>query len=150
MRKVIAFALAVMLVMSLAVSAFAASSPVAPAASATKTSALPVVVDELPEGVTFVPMHRAHVLTAEDKDEFVTAQAALRKAAPEGMVAKYFFYVVCAGHDTFAFTMKTAAEEVAVMQFADGEWTELECTLNNDGTATVKGVAHGPLAIFTK
>ena len=51
MRKVLTFALAVMLVMAMAVPAFAVSSPVAPVASATKTAALPVVAETLPEGV---------------------------------------------------------------------------------------------------
>lgn len=151
MRKVFTLALAVMLVMAMAVPAFAVSSPTAPTASANKTAALPVVVGDLPEGVTFVPMHNARVLAAEDKEAFVAAQAALKEAAPEGMAAKYFFYVVFTGNDTFAFTMELAnVEGVTVMQFADGKWTEVESVLNADGTATVKGVAHGPIAIFVK
>lgn len=149
MRKVIAFVLAVVLVMGMAVSAFAATSPVAPVATEKKTAALPVVVGALPEDVTFVALHNADKLAAADRDAFMASQLALKEAAPEGMTAKYFFYVVCT--NSFAFTMQlTNAEGITVMQFVDGKWTEVESALNADGTATVKGVVNGPIVIFTK
>jgi len=150
MRKVITFALAVMLVMAMAVPAFAVSSPVAPAASASKTAALPVVAEALPEGVQLVSVNDA-ALTAEAKEVFVAAQAELKEAAPEGMAVKYFFYVEAESDATATLVLKVAnVENVVVKQFVDGKWVELKCVLNADGTLTIEGVVEGPIAIFTK
>lgn len=146
MRKVLTFVLAVMLVMSMAVPAFAVSSPVAPVASATKTAALPVAAETLPEGVKLVAIT---ALTAEAKEAVAAAQAELKAAAPVGMAVKYFFYVEA--EETVELTLKLAkVAEVTVMQFVDGKWIEVESVLNADGTVTIKGVVEGPIAIFTK
>lgn len=146
MRKVITLALAVMLVMAMAVPAFAVSSPSAPVASENKTAALPVAAETLPEGVELVAMT---AVPAEAKETVVAAQAALKEAAPEGMAAKYFFYVDA--EETVELTLKVAkAAEVVVMQFVDGKWIEVESVLNADGTVTIKGVVEGPIAIFIK
>ena len=42
------------------------------------------------------------------------------------------------------------AEGIVVMQFIDGKWVELKCTVNGDGTVTIEGVVEAPMAIFTK
>lgn len=148
MRKVITFALAVMLVMAMAVPAFAVSSPVAPVASATKTAALPVVAGTLPEGVELVAVAN---LSAEAKETAIAAQAALKEAAPEGMAVKYFFYVVVESDGAVTLTLKLAnVESVVVKLFKDGKWVELKSVLNADGTVTIEGVVDGPIAIFTK
>lgn len=149
MRKVITLALAVMLVMAMTIPAFAVSSPVAPAATETKTATLPVAAEELPEGVKFVSVNNAGKLSAEAKETFVAAQAELKEAAPEGMKVKYFFYVEA--EKTVELSLKLAkVENVTVMQFVDGKWIEVESVLNADGTVTIKGVVEGPVAIFTK
>ena len=146
MRKVFAFVLAVMLIMAMSVSAFAASSPTAPVASAQKTAALPVVAETLPEGVKLVA---ATAVSAEAKEVVVAAQAELKEAAPEGMAVKYFFYVEA--EETVELSLKLGkVESVIVMQFVDGKWIEVESVLNADGTVTIKGVVEGPIAIFTK
>ena len=41
-------------------------------------------------------------------------------------------------------------EGIVVMQFVDGKWVELKCTVNGDGTVTIEGVVKAPMAIFTK
>ena len=151
MRRVMTFVLAVMLVMAMAVPAFAVTSPVAPVATETKTAALPVVVDTLPAGVALIPVNAAATLAAEAKETFATAQAELKTAAPEGMAVQYFAYVSIEAGTDVTVTLKVAnAKTVAVMQFLDGKWVELKCTLNADGTVTILGVVEGPIAIFTK
>ena len=146
MRKVLTFVLAVMLVMAMAVPAFAVASPTAPVAAPNKTTALPVVAETLPEGVKLVAIT---ALTAEAKEVVVAAQAELKAAAPAGMAVKYFFYAEA--EETVELTLKLGkVTEVVVMQFVDGKWIEVESVLNADGTVTIKGVVEGPIAIFTK
>ena len=151
MRRVMTFALAVMLVMAMAVPAFAVNSPTAPVASETKTAALPVVVDTLSAGVALIPVNAAATLAAEAKETFATAQAELKAAAPAGMAVKYFAYVAVESDSAVTVALKIAnVQSVTVMQFLDGKWVELKCTLNADGTITIEGVVEGPIAIFTK
>lgn len=146
MRKVLTFVLVVMMVMAMAVPAFAASSPVAPVATENKTAALPVAAEAMPEGVKLVAVT---ALTAEAKETVVAAQAALKEAAPEGMAVKYFFYVEA--EESVELSLKLGkVESVTIMQFVDGKWIEVESVLNADGTVTIKGVVEGPIAIFTK
>ena len=146
MKKVGLILICVLLMVALAVPAFAASSPVAPVATENKTAALPVAAEAMPEGVKLVAVT---ALTAEAKETVVAAQAALKEAAPEGMAVKYFFYVEA--EETVELSLKLGkVESVTIMQFVDGKWIEVESVLNADGTVTIKGVVEGPIAIFTK
>ena len=161
MRKVFVFALAVVMVMAMAVPAFAAvSSP-----AAKPEDMLPVVVapkadgtkDATPKaGGTMATVEDAEKLPEEAKKTFEAAQTELAKAAPEGMATKFFFYFTPAAEkkgDVEPGTLVVRIPNVAkvvIKQFVDGKWVELKFDLAKDGTITLKDLAEGPIAIFTK
>ena len=161
MKKAITFVLAVMLVLSMAVPTFAAtSSPKAPAASETTTASKPeVVVDTKAEvKVELVAVEEVEAaLEAEEKETFVAAQETLKEAAPADMKTQYFCYFKAETKDgkkadePVKLTIKIAnVTKVVVKQFVDGKWVELKATLNEDGTVVIEGLVDGPIAIFTK
>lgn len=170
MKKAMILALAVMLTLSLAIPAAAATaeSPNAPETSQTTTAPLPEIVEEEAKtedgaAVTVEPVaaDKVEEMPAEEQKTFVAAQEALKEAAPKGMKAQYFFYAkvtkteadgTTAKSDTPAkMTVKVEnAAKVVVKQFVDGKWVELETVINDDGTITIMGVVDGPIAIFTK
>lgn len=101
MKKAMILALAVMLTLSLAIPAAAATaeSPTAPETSQTTTAPLPEVVEEEAKtedgaAVTVEPVaaDKVEEMPAEEQKTFVAAQEALKEAAPKGMKAQYFFY----------------------------------------------------------
>lgn len=165
MKKVITLVLTVVLVLAMAVPAFAVGSPTAPVADEDKTTALPVVVESVDDCV-FFSIEDADKLPEEAQKEFIAAQEALEEATPEGMTVKYFFYhthtngessdELC--QDTFDIG---EFEEVIVKQYVEEEWVELEelgkkmeeektVVVNPDGTITVTGLETAPIAFFTK
>ena len=100
MKKAMILALAVMLTLSLAIPAAAATaeSPTAPETSQTTTAPLPEIVEEAKTedgaAVTVEPVaaDKVEEMPAEEQKTFVAAQEALKEAAPKGMKAQYFFY----------------------------------------------------------
>ena len=101
MKKAMILALAVMLPLSLAIPAAAATaeSPTAPKTSQTTTAPLPEIVEEEAKtedgaAVTVEPVaaDKVEEMPAEEQKTFVAAQEALKEAAPKGMKAQYFFY----------------------------------------------------------
>ena len=100
MKKAMILALAVMLTLSLAIPAAAATaeSPTAPETSQTTTAPLPEIVEEAKTedgaAVTVEPVaaDKVEEMPAEEQKTFVAAQETLKKAAPKGMKAQYFFY----------------------------------------------------------
>ena len=101
MKKAMILALAVMLTLSLAIPAAAATaeSPTAPKTSQTTTAPLPEVVEEEAKtedgaAVTVEPVaaDKVEEMPAEEQKTFVAAQEALKEAAPKGMKTQYFFY----------------------------------------------------------
>lgn len=101
MKKAMILALAVMLPLSLAIPAAAATadSPTAPETSQTTTAPLPEIVEEEAKtedgaAVTVEPVaaDKVEEMPAEEQKTFVAAQEALKEAAPKGMKAQYFFY----------------------------------------------------------
>lgn len=167
MKKVITLVLTVVLVLAMAVPAFAVAvdSPTAPVADEDKTTALPVVVESVNDCV-FFSIEDADELPEEAQEEFIAAQEALEEATPEGMTVKYFFYHIHTNgetpdelcQDTFDIG---EFEEVVVKQYVDEEWLEVEelgkkmeeektVVVNPDGTVTVTGLETAPIAFFTK
>lgn len=152
MRKVLTLILTVVLVLSLAVPAFAAS-PTAPIQSPRKTTVLPVIVgEECDDGCMFVSIYQAHLLGERDREIFLTSQKYLKDATPEGMVVKYFFYHVKGAQVTTELCEHTfdigKFEQVVVKQFEDGKWVETDVTVNSDKTITVDELITGPVSIF--
>ena len=129
-------ALAVMLTLSLAIPAAAATaeSPTAPETSQTTTAPLPEIVEEEAKtedgaAVTVEPVaaDKVEEMPAEEQKTFVAAQEALKEAAPKGMKAQYFFY---------AKVTKTEA---------DGTSSKVAGSVADDGT--VKSAAPANLTI---
>ena len=136
MKKAMILALAVMLTLSLAIPAAAATaeSPTAPKTSQTTTAPLPEVVEEEAKtedgaAVTVEPVaaDKVEEMPAEEQKTFVAAQEALKEAAPKGMKAQYFFY---------AKVTKTEA---------DGTSSKVTGSVADDGT--VKSAAPANLTI---
>ena len=179
MKKAMILALAVMLPLSLAIPAAAATaeSPTAPETSQTTTAPLPeiveidVVVDVETEAKTdddtviiveSVTAEDAGKLSEKAQTAYAAAQGQLTEAKPADMKTQYFFYVTIVKTDeersfrevydgAVNMTVKIAnVKNVVVKQFVDGKWVELEAIINADGTVTIQGVVEGPIAIFTK
>lgn len=149
MKKAISLVLAMLLVLGLTVSAFAAESPVAPVENEQETAALPVVVDLDPD-MQVVTVNNAKTLPEEDQKNFAEAQQTLKDAVPEGMMTRYFFYVMNKGGAAKDVTMKMAnAKSVAAKLFNNGKWNTLETVVNDNGTVVIKNVTTGALAVFT-
>ena len=136
MKKAMILALAVMLTLSLAIPAAAATaeSPTAPETSQTTTAPLPEIVEEEAKtedgaAVTVEPVaaDKVEEMPAEEQKTFVAAQEALKEAAPKGMKAQYFFYV------------KVTETE------ADGTSSKVTGSVADDGT--VKSAAPANLTI---
>ncbi len=167
MKKVITLVLTVVLVLAMAVPAFAVGSPTAPVADEDKTAALPEIVGTTT--CSFFSVFDADELSETVQKEFIAAQEALEEATPEGMTAKFFFFHEkdpaldgCCQH-TFDIG---EFEEVVVKQYVEEEWVELEelgkkqedekaveeksVVVNPDGTVTIVGLETAPTAFFTK
>lgn len=136
MKKAMILALAVMLTLSLAIPAAAATaeSPTAPETSQTTTAPLPEIVEEEAKtedgaAVTVEPVaaDKVEEMPAEEQKTFVAAQETLKKAAPKGMKSQYFFYV------------KVTKTE------ADGTSSKVTGSVADDGT--VKSAAPANLTI---
>ena len=136
MKKAMILALAVMLTLSLAIPAAAATaeSPTAPETSQTTTAPLPEIVEEEAKtedgaAVTVEPVatDKVEEMPAEEQKTFVAAQETLKKAAPKGMKSQYFFY---------AKVTKTEA---------DGTSSKVTGSVADDGT--VKSVTSANLTI---
>ena len=166
MKKTIVLALALMLTLSLAVPAAAVTSPAAPETSQTTTAPLPkLVLSEIPleDGAKIViellPVTDVSSLSEGDLKAFTAAQASLGGATPDGMKVQYFFYVM-----TYKVNADGTTEpyeppvdisvqidniiKVAVKQYLNDAWGELETDMTTDGVVTIKGVVDGPMAIF--
>lgn len=124
-------------------------SPTGTEESTTTTALLPVFVSSTAEKFELYSVNEEYKLESEGRQAFLDAQDALRSAVPAGMSARYFFYVYTSSTCTAVFRIENASE-VMFKQYVDGQWTELESTMNGDGIVTVEGVVIAPMAIFTK
>ncbi len=147
MRKVLTFALAVILVMAMTVPAFAASNPSLP--SATAGYQLPEVVGELPGDVKLYSVYDAGQLKANQQDAFAEAQGKLADAADE-MTVKYFFYVTGATTPQKVELNIADAQEVIVKRYtvASGTWEDVTSEL--DAGVLSFDIQSGSIAVFTK
>ena len=124
MKKALSFALALVLVVSLAAPTALAASPTAPEESATTTAPLPVVVPSASDDVTLVATNDVAKLPEGAREVLVEAQNALKDAVPEGMKAQYFLYVDVSntsGSSDIVLKIDNISE-IVVKQFIDGKW----------------------------
>lgn len=124
-------------------------SPTATQTSAAATSLLPVFVSATSDSCVLYSVKEAYKLSPVARSVFEEAQDALKDAVPEGMVARYFFYVYTAEPCTMVLKV-TNCTEVVVKQYLEGKWAELKSTLGADGNLSIENVVTGPMAIFTK
>ena len=147
MKRMLVFVLAIVMVMSMAVPAAALASPTAKA-----ENLVPVLTEE---GAVVVELHTVEdvlELDEEVQEVMAEAKAGLKDVCPEGFAVKYFFYVEIIGSETSVSVEFEPIHhnEVVFKQFVDGNWVELEFTVNADKTITVNGVVEGPMAVFVK
>ena len=153
MKKIMTVLLAIMLLVFVAVPAFAAS-PTAPEATTSKTSSLPVVADmDQDASCILYSIYDADELTEEECTFFKEAQKTLKKEVPAGMRVKYFFYhqPLDAAVEACEHTLDIGNfAEVIVKQYLEGKWVELDVKVNENGTITISGIKTGPMAIIVK
>ena len=157
MKKAMILALAVMLTLSLAIPAAAATaeSPTAPETSQTTTAPLPEIVEEEAKtedgaAVTVEPVaaDKVEEMPAEEQKTFVAAQEALKEAAPKGMKTQYFFYAKVTKTEADGTSSKvtgSAADDGTVKSAASANLTiKLDSILKAaNGNANGKGNANG-------
>ena len=156
MKKAMILALAVMLTLSLAIPAAAATaeSPTAPETSQTTTAPLPEIVEEAKTedgaAVTVEPVaaDKVEEMPAEEQKTFVAAQEALKEAAPKGMKAQYFFYAKVTKTEADGTSSKvtgSAADDGTVKPAASANLTiKLDSILKAaNGNVNGKGNANG-------
>lgn len=156
MKKAMILALAVMLTLSLAIPAAAATteSPTAPETSQTTTAPLPEIVEEAKTedgaAVTVEPVaaDKVEEMPAEEQKTFVAAQEALKEAAPKGMKAQYFFYAKVTKTEADGTNSKvtgSVADDGTVKSAAPANLTiKLDSILKAaNGNANGKGNANG-------
>ena len=157
MKKAMILALAVMLPLSLAIPAAAATaeSPTAPETSQTTTAPLPEIVEEEAKtedgaAVTVEPVaaDKVEEMPAEEQKTFVAAQEALKEAAPKGMKAQYFFYAKVTKTETDGTSSKvtgSVADDGTVKSAAPANLTiKLDSILKAaNGNVNGKGNANG-------
>lgn len=152
MKKALVMLLAVVLVIGMAVPAYAVSSPVGDKTSSTATADLPKLTDESKGYVELIATEDAEELPKESQAIFAEAQASLKDAAPAGMKTQYFFWCHIVGEKSpVDVTVELKGiTELVVKQYLDGKWVELKSAINADGTVSIYGLVEGPVAIFTK
>ena len=152
MKKALVMLLAVVLVIGMAVPAYAVSSPVGGKTSSTTTADLPKLTDESKGYVEFIAVEDAEKLSKESQATFAEAQTKLKDAAPTGMKTQYFCWCHIVGKESPVDVVVEieGITELVVKQYLDGKWVELKSAINADGTATINGLVEGPVAIFTK
>lgn len=148
MKRMLVFVLAVIMVMSMAVSAAALASPGASSEDlkpglSKDFGIIKVILHDLEEIIDL--SEAVQKLMAEAKEK-------LNDACPEGFAVKYFCYVEIIGADRVTSVDFEPIEHSEIMfkQYIDGEWVELKNTVNENGTIVAYGIEEAPLAIFTK
>lgn len=175
MKKFLSAVLCVLLMMSLAVSAFAAPSVVAPVSSGTATSAKPAVedenaieiVDETGKTVTTDPAEALKVVTLGDAGELTAEEQEIfnkayeEASAVEDMVVVDFFWLdlqpeykaaLADGQGVkVTFTVPNVQPGDKVVVTVNGVQVPDEyVTVNEDGTVTVLFYEFGAVAIMVE
>ena len=141
MRKAFVLVLTMILMMTLAIPAFAVASPVG-------DGGLPFLVYATSEEYELVPTWKAkEKLTAEEQEILAQAKEDLKEAVPEGMRARYFFFFRTNRTCDAVFNIP-GYSNIVFKQFVDGEWVELKSEIDENGYFVVKDVVNAPMAIF--
>lgn len=148
MKKVLAFVLAVVMLMGMAVPAAALTSPTASA----KDLIPDLGKDSYKAVILHTPEDVEKKLSQNIQDLMAEAKGKLKDACPEGFAVKFFFYVEIIGYEPPVSVDFEPIEhsEIIFKQYIDGEWVEKKATVNVDGTIVASDIVEAPLAIFVK
>lgn len=140
MKKAIVLILSLVLILSMAVPAFAA-------AGDEKTASQDFLVSSTAKDSKCAFLNELGELSEEALAELTDAQKAELEAAQEGMDKHDLFYFSTDEPATVVFRVP-GIRNLAVKQFIDGKWVTLKSQINADGTITVANVTSGPMMIF--
>lgn len=143
MKKALVFVLAIVLVLSLAMPAFAAGLNIQ---SPIGEDGLPLLITTTADKYQLVTIRDAWKLTKEEQQNFKDSLKDLPDAVPQGTNARYFFFLQVTEKCDAVFNINGFNVPI-FMQYVDGEWVELDYVVNEDGTVTVKDVVNAPMAI---
>ena len=146
MKKMLAFALAFVLAMSMVIPAVALEE-----LALAQNGLLPPLHESSSNLVIFYSMEDLVNLSEENQKLMEEAQEKLDEARVDHLTLKYFCLVETVGSEDGVAVVFDSIEhnQIAFKQYVDGAWQLLDHTANADGTMTVAGVVDGPLAIFT-
>lgn len=144
MKKVLAFVLVAILIVSLAIPA---------AANSILSTALSQEVPALANETGNVKLYnRDDVLDASEEIQNAVAEAdeQLPNADTEGLSLRYFFYSeILSGEESTSLEFEPIPHnEILFMQYTNGMWVQLEHSVADDGHITVIDIIDAPLAIF--
>lgn len=139
MKKAFVLLLAMILILGLATPAYAAKSPVG-------TDDLPLVINTTANNYQLITINQAYKLSKEDQEIFRNAQRDLRDSVYAGTNVRYFFFFAASEACDAVLNIDGFSMPI-FQQYVNGEWVELDYVDNGDGTVTVLGVNHGPMAI---
>ena len=141
MKRMLGFALTLMLVFSVA-------APVAAAANTTDDQNKPFVVSSTSKDGECAFLDEVDKLTEDQIAALTEAQKEELKAAAKDMDVRDLFYFSTSKPTTVVFQVPDI-RGASVKQFVDGKWVDLKTTINDDGTITVENAVSAPMMIFT-
>ena len=144
MKKVLILVLAIIMVINMAIPAFALEG-----AHAEWERLLPVLFGDS-ELVIFYNMQDVQNLSEEDQELMKEAAGNLDEARPDHLALKYFCLTELVGsEDARSIELEWIEHDtMEIKQYIDGEWKLLEHTVTDNRKITVDGVVNAPLAIF--
>jgi len=147
MKKSLALLLALVVVFSLSVSAFAAVGSAGGGTTDPGSAApLPLAKEET---VKLTELEKAEELTEVQQEVYAKAYEDLANVVPEGFIPQYFCYAQASKYPAVAEVEISNATEAKAKLFANDKWTDLVCSVNGN-TVSVTLPYEGALAIFTK
>lgn len=144
MKKVLAFVLAAILIVGLAIPATANY-----IISAAVSRDLPALANST-GNVKLYNREDIQKASEEIQDIIVEADKELPNADTEGLGLRYFFYTeILSGEESVSLEFEPIPHNsILFMQYIDGMWTQLEHSVAEDGHITVIDIIDAPLAIF--
>lgn len=144
MKKIVAFILAVVLVVCVAVPAAAKDG-----LNASVKSSLPALAKKY-ENVRLHERDHLQELSAEKQQAMKDAEKALQDVDTKGLGLKYFLYTeIMSGEDSVSLDFKPIPHnEILFMQYIDGMWVTLEHSIGDDRIITIPEDVDAPFAIF--
>lgn len=144
MKKVLAFILAVVLVLCVAVPAAAKDM-----LSVSVKNSLPALAKEN-ENVRLHEQNQLQDLSEEKQKTMADSQEALKDVDSKGLGLRYFFYTeILSGESAVSLEFEPIPHnEILFMQYIDGMWVTLEHSIGEDQIIIIPENVDAPFAIF--